>query len=123
MVSWRILKLTSTYQALLLALVVPVTWLLWPKGALAALLGGLFSTANFLALKALVRKTFSNDKAKLAYTVLLGFKMVLALGVMTVLLVGLKLHPAGFALGLATMLVGFGAALVHVLNRPQTAGR
>jgi hypothetical protein len=112
----RVLSLVTHYQLVAVALSVVLALWLWPTGVWGVALGGLFAVANFWGLRTLVGRTFTaSTRHKLAYGLLLTVKTMIALAIMAVLLLVVHLHPLAFALGLATMFVGIGLAMTHVL--------
>ena len=120
----QVLRLVSRYQLLTVGVGVALALWLLPSQALGFLLGGSFAFVNFWGLRFLVQRTLTVlGRRKILYGILLAFKMVLALGLMTLLLLVFKVHPLAFALGLATFLSGVVLALSHVviLQRTPTA--
>jgi hypothetical protein len=118
----HVLSLISRYQALAVGLGSALALLLGPASALGFLVGGVFALANFLALRFLVQRTLVVfGRRKLAYGLLLAFKMALALALMTLLLLVVKVQPLAFALGLTTFLVGVLLALSHIVLCSQRA--
>ncbi|MBN1961305.1 MAG: ATP synthase subunit I [Deltaproteobacteria bacterium] len=110
----NLLRLASRYQ--MLAVVIGgllFLWLLKPY-YLSFIVGGAFAWVNFWIWRFLLQKTLTTiGKRKIIYTFLLAFKMVLALGIITVLWFVFKLHPLGFAIGLTTFIIGVFTALFH----------
>ncbi len=113
MVSKRVLVLASAYQlgatvgAGLLSL-----WL-WPEGMTAVLFGGLLMTLNFWALRFFAAKAMGGSQPKVAYALLLAFKLVATMGLLALAILLLHLDAIGVALGLSTLFVGIGFAVAH----------
>lgn len=114
--SLRVLHLVTVYQfATVAAFALGSLWL-WPAGALAVSLGGVFGILNFWALRVLVQRTLAGGerKRKVVYAIVLGSKLVVALAVMASVVLVLRVDPLGFALGLSSMFLAIAAAVGHV---------
>ncbi len=124
MVSKRVLVLASAYQ-LGAAL---VGWLLslwlWPELMSAVLFGGLLMTLNFWALRYFADKAMGGSQPKVAYALLLGFKLVATMGLLTLAILVLRLDAVGIAGGLSTLFVGIGLATAHQsFSQPEPDSR
>lgn len=113
MASFRLLRLASLYQLAGLAALLPVVAFVWPRGMGGVLLGGLLMAANFWLLRFLLARAFGGSQPKVAYALALGFKLVLVLGLMAVLVLVVRVDAIGLAAGLATLFVGIMGATVH----------
>jgi hypothetical protein len=110
--STQILRRVSWYQMASLAVLALGALVFRPHALPPLFAGGLLMALNFWLLRTLTRKAFSSPKPKIAYALLLAIKMVAVLGVMAFLILVVRLSPIPFALGLATLFVGLGVALV-----------
>ena len=115
MVSLRLIKLTQVYQAVSLAIAMGLTAALVPELWLSVLAGGALIAANFAFLRALVHKTLADGPNKALYAAGLGFKFVVAMGLLALMLLVFKLDGLGVMLGMCTLFGGMALALPHVL--------
>lgn len=113
MISPRLLRLASVYQVVSAVLLALAASFLSPGSDLAVLAGGGLMALNFGLLRVLVAKTLSSSGPRAVYALGLGFKFVFMLGLMMLMLVGLKLDPVGVMVGLGSLFFGLGAALAH----------
>ncbi len=120
MTTFRILRLASLYQLAGLAALLVVVAFTWPRGAGGVLLGGLLMALNFWLLRFLLTKAFGGSQPKVAYALALGFKLVLVLGLMALLVLVLHVDALGLAAGLATLFVGIMGATAHQSFQPAT---
>jgi hypothetical protein len=115
--------LTQRYHVLLLACAAGAAAWLWPQTFSGVCAGGVLMGINFWAFRALGRRLFSpsNGSQKTTYAWLLLAKQLGALVLMSLILVVLKPHIAGFAVGMATLLVGVLAAMLHQAVQSKSA--
>ena len=119
----RLLRLANLYQLVSAGVLAVVMVFAVPAWALATFIGGVVMAANFWAIRLLVARTLQPGGMRALYAVGLMIKFFLVMGVMAALLLGLKLDPVGFALGLASLLTGVMMAMAHqaLLLKPSTA--
>ncbi len=119
----RLLRLANLYQLVSAGVLAVVMVFVAPHLALAVFLGGSVMAANFYAIRLLVSRTLQPGGMRALYAVGLMFKFFLVMGVMAALLLGLKLDPVGFAIGLGSLLSGTMMAMTHqaLLVKPSTA--
>lgn len=119
----RLLRLANLYQLVSAGVLAVVMLLVLPHLALPVFLGGLMMASNFYALRLLVQKTLQPGGMRALYAVGLMVKFFAVMGIMAALLLGLKLDPVGFAIGLGSLLTGTVMAMAHqaLLVKPATA--
>lgn len=124
MVSKRVLVLASTYQlGAAVAFWLLSLWL-WPELMSAVLFGGLLMTLNFWALRFFAAKAMGGNDPKIAYALLLGFKLVATMGLLTLAILVLRLDGVGIAGGLSTLFVGIGLGTAHQsFSQPEPDSR
>jgi hypothetical protein len=115
----RALELSTRYQIPILLLATVASVGLWPEGAAGVLIGGILMGANFWLIRFLLGKVFLSEQPKTGYVIMLGGKFVAVMGAIPLLMWAFDLHPLGFALGLMTVFVGIGCAVVHVQLSPK----
>ena len=78
-----------------------------PATGSGAVVGGLFATGNWYAMRWLVQRILtSNDRGKMIWGSLLTLKMSAILGVVWLILATGWVEPAGFAIGLSGLVLG-----------------
>src|SRR3954463_16475446 len=102
----RLLRLANLYQVASAGLLALVMVLVARERALPVLAGGLLMAANFYALRVLVARTLKPGGMRALYAVGLMIKFFGVMGLMAALLLGLKLDPIGFMIGLCSLIVG-----------------
>lgn len=119
----RLLRLANLYQLVSAGVLAVVMVFAAPHLALATFIGGTVMAANFWAIRLLVARTLQPGGMRALYAVGLMLKFFLVMGVMAALLLGLKLDPVGFAIGLGSLLTGVVTAMAHqaLLVKPQAA--
>jgi polyferredoxin len=115
MSSARLLTLTLSYQLGTVVLGGLVCLALWPQGVIGFALGGLVAGGNFWAMNWLSRKVFAGSRNKLGYALLLGVKLALVLGLLSLLVLVLRQQPLAIVLGLSTLFVGMALGTGHAL--------
>jgi small-conductance mechanosensitive channel len=111
----RLLRLANLYQVASAGLLALVMFAVSRERALPVLAGGVLMAANFYALRTLVTRTLKPGGLRALYAMGLVLKFFTVAGVMAALLVGLKLDPVGFMIGLCSLVVGVLAAMAHQL--------
>lgn len=109
----RLLRLANVYQLVSAAVVAGVFALTMRAYAIPVLVGGVLMAANFYFLRMLVTKTLQPGGMRALYAVGLMIKFFAVMGIMAALLLGAKLDPVGFAIGLGSLLTGIMAAMAH----------
>ncbi len=118
--SMRMMSLATWYQAGAALVAGLVCFWLWPAGAWGVLFVGAFAVSNFWAWQVLVRRSFGEGKPRPIYLVALGTKMLVTLGILTLIVVVLRPPALAIALGLSTLFVGLALAMAHLsLSRPK----
>lgn len=112
MVSPRLLRLVNLYQSLAAALLVAVSFAVWPTRTTAILAGAAVMGTNLWALRYLVGKLASTQSRGL-YAAGLMVKFFGLFGLMFVLLVVFRLDPLGMMMGLATLFAGVALGMTH----------
>jgi hypothetical protein len=116
MLSPALLLVISRYQILVVALGGLATLALWPEATLGLVGGGGVMAGNFYLMhRALARITdnTTSRRAKLVYGFFLIGKFFLVMGALALLVLVLKLHPMGIALGMMSLFVGIGLGIAH----------
>lgn len=84
-----------------------------PMG-IAAAVGGLFATLNWLAMRWLGKRLIvSNERGKALWGMLLAVKMVISMGVVWAILSTGAIDPIGFVIGLGGLVLGIVAGTFH----------
>lgn len=109
----RLLRLANVYQLVSAAVVAGVFALTMRAYAIPVLVGGVLMAANFYFLRMLVTKTLQPGGMRALYAVGLMIKFFAVMGIMAALLLGAKLDPVGFAIGLGSLITGIMAAMAH----------
>ena len=119
----RLLRLANVYQLVSAAVVAGVMALTIRSYAIPVLAGGVLMAANFYSLRMLIMKTLQPGGLRALYAVGLMIKFFAVMGIMAALLLGLKLDPVGFAIGLSSLLTGLMCAMAHhsLLAQPAQA--
>jgi hypothetical protein len=111
----RLLRLANLYQLVAAGLLAALMLATIPAYALPVLAGGLLMAANFYFLRMLVSRTLQPGGMRALYAIGLMLKFFAVMGIMAALLLGAKLDPVGFAIGLGSLFAGIMLAMVHSL--------
>jgi hypothetical protein len=117
MLSPQLLLVISRYQVLVVALAGLVTLFAWPEATPGLVAGGLIMAANFWLMHQALNRLLdasASRRTKLIYGLFLVLKFFLVMGALAVLVVVLRLHPMGIALGLLSL---FAAIVLGVFHR------
>lgn len=116
MVTLSTLRLALLYQIAVAGVATLLSVVFWSIGTSGLFLGGLVMALNFWALNFLAARVFQNGQTKGAYVIALAFKMVLAMAVIAGILHFFHPYPVAFALGLGSLFLGIGLALLHQIG-------
>jgi hypothetical protein len=119
----RLLRLANLYQLVAAGILAVVMLAALPAYAIPVAAGGVLMAANFYFLRLLVSRTLQPGGMRALYAVGLMLKFFAVMGIMAALLLGAKLDPVGFAIGLGSLFLGLMLAMVHqaLLAKPSAA--
>lgn len=116
----RILDIAIRYQLAAATAASLLSLVFWHDGALGVLSGGALMAGNFWFLKSLMGQLLvGSTRSRAVYAVMLGLKLAVALAAMAFLVLVVRVHPLGLALGMATMFAGLGLGVAHHMLRPS----
>ena len=113
MVDTRILNRTHGYQAAATAATCAACLCFWREAALGVFLGGLVVAGNFCLMRWLLERLVVPGRLRFWIALALMFKVVAVMAVIALVLWIFAVHALGFAIGMATLLFGIGAAVLH----------
>ena len=111
----KMLDLAIRYQGFLAALGGGVALWVWPEGAGGVLSGALLMAANFWFFKTLMEKITKDGsgRKKAVYAFLVGIKMFVVMGLLSLLVMVVGVNPIGLAGGMVTFFIGIGLGWWH----------
>jgi len=123
MASLRLLSLATRYALGLVVLGAAACFVLWRAGAPGVLAVGGFATSNLWAWQALVRRAFVQGRPRPIYLAVLASKLVLTLGILTLIVLVLRPPALAIVLGFSSLFGGLALAMLHVSLAPPLAER
>ncbi len=115
----KTLKLASLYQLLLAVMAGGLAQLLWREHASGVFSGALVMAVNFFGLWFVLRglQYGVGTASKGFYSILLMTKLIAVFAVVAFLVLEVRVSALGLAVGMMTMLIGMGFAVVHTQLR------
>jgi hypothetical protein len=123
MFSPHLLALISRYQLAAVALAAALTLVLWTEAAPGVVLGGAVMAGNFWIMRTALQKLVgdgTSSRAKLLYGLFLVSKFFLVMGALALLVLVVRVHPLGIAVGMLSLFVGIGLAVAHRALAPAS---
>ena len=85
-----------------------------PEMAMATLVSGILMTLNFQGMRFLLAGISQGDGNSTFYAILLGFKLLVMLGMVAILIAVLELNLNGLLVGLSSFFPGVALGIVHM---------
>ena len=114
----RMLHVASVYQVGAAAAMCLIAAGVWPHGLAGVAAGGLIIMVNFWLLRRLIGRITDTDTPqgqKAAFSLVLGIKFVVLMGLIALSVTLLGADPVGLALGMASLFVAVGCAMLHTM--------
>lgn len=125
MLSPQLLAIISRYQLAVVALGALLTLVFWSDAAPGVVAGGAVMAGNFWIMRRALEKLVdggTGQRTKLLYGLFLIGKFFLVMGSLALMVLVLRLHPLGIAVGMLSLFAGIGLGVAHQALRRAPAG-